>query len=286
MKKKNKIITLLTFLFIFNIFFTNKCYAQEKKDNPCGNFTYLKLTTGDYIPGYGKWAENLYGYLLNDFQQMGININKDDIISVTSSDKNIIKINSKKTEFKAQDAGFAYLTIKVRETEQYKGFDYRIPILVFPPNTQGISMSGIPNGKIKIVDGLAFKQTKKHTFMFTFFLGPSSHCFVGNKTKSRVEISTDKNFKNIVKKYTLTPKYFNKKNYKKINNITIYSNEYIWEKFKITKNWNIKYYNSNKNNFGQKKLNKNKDVNYIFKLYGFDIDNYFSLQEFDNLYKK
>ncbi len=142
----------------------------------------------------------------------------------------------------------------------------------------------------------------------------NTHGIIGKNSKSKVEIATDKNFKNIIKKYTLKPKYFNnqkvkivnnikdiglKKNktyylraysYRKFNNLTIYSEEYYFWKFKIKKNGivenDIHTKAKDKENWsGSVELNKNPDEKEILKAYGVNYVD-FDWLKFCELYQK
>lgn len=112
---------------------------------------------------------------------------------------------------------------------------------------------------------------------------------VGKNTTCRVEIATDKKFKNIIKRYTKGAEWFNenqkvyihnlkqngfKRNkkyymraytYRKVKNITIRSETYYVRKFEITGDWRVKELHDNSTSW--KKFKDNPSTMKIFDSY-------------------
>lgn len=229
-------------------------------------------------------------------------LNIGDIESVTS-ESSIIKIDKKyKYLIEAIDSGIAYINVKIKETDNYKGFICRLRVLVYPPDVTGYTFGGIPTNKRKIIDGwFSLPICSKNTLYFKTSPGPRMASEVGKKTNKIFEIATDKNFKHIIKKYDTFKKTLKIKNLKKakikknkiyyirgyykkkVNGITLYSNEYIFKKFKINKNGYIKdYYIKNHS----RKLNKNLSEEEILNKLNIDLNESFDVGQFDELYKK
>lgn len=266
---------------------------KVKAESNIVEMPFYKIESGRLYADKKELYNSIYPY----FEWLDIN----DIESV-KSESSIIKIDEKyKYLIKAIDSGIAYIDVKIKETNNYKGFICRLRVLVYPPDTIGYTMGGIPTNKRKIVNGLSFPICKKNTLCIELTPGPSMSTIVGKKTYKIFEIATDKNFKHIIKKYDTFKKTLKIKNLKKakikknkiyyirgyykkkVNGITLYSNEYGFSKFKINKKGYIKDYYI-KNHF--KKLNKNLSEEEILNKLNIDLNESFDVGQFDELYKK
>lgn len=284
--KKIKIFLLLC-LCALALIPSNKVKAESN----IVEMPFYKIESGNLYVN----KEDLYEELNFWFEWLNIN----DIESVTSQ-SSIINID-KKYRIDAIDSGIANIDVKIKETDNYKGFICRIRVFVCVPDVDGCTMGGIPTGKRKTINGLSFPIGKKNTLRIKFTPGPRMSSCVGKKTHKIFEIATDKNFNHIVKKYDTFKEtlqisnlkkakikknkiYYIRGYYKKkINGINLYSNEYIFIKFKITKKGYIKDYYEN--DFS-KKLNKNLSEEEILNKLNIDLNESFDVGQFDELYKK
>ncbi len=321
MKRKSMLAKLSTLLMLlistFGIFIPNNiCRATEVQGESIPeNILYTPIieTFPDSGERYGMYGENWewvkgFEYVatrLNNCNESAFTFTKDDILSVKSSNPDILNLNSKAIG-ETKDAGAGYIEIKVKETDKYKAFTIRMPFISYPASTlAGISPTNKYTKKGKKV---------KNTLAFGPNCSRKMSGIIGKNSKSIVEISSDKKFNNIIKKYTLKPKYFNnqkvkivnnikdiglKKNktyylraysYRKFNNLTIYSEEYYFWKFKIKKNGivenDIHTKAKDKENWsGSVELNKNPDEKEILKAYGVNYVD-FDWLKFCELYQK
>ena len=248
-----------------------------------------------------KNKDKLFKIIKGHFDSCINGISVQDIIDVKSSDSGVIYIDSNyKTTLK--DAGVCYLEVTVGETTYYKSCVMRLPCIVYPAGMGGMTSSpqNICNKKGKL---------KKNTMTFGFSCNENMSGKLGKTSKCKIEIATDRQFKNIIKSYDLPSKYFNnckevkinnlkkakfKKNkyyyirgytYKNINNAVITSWNYQWSKFKINSKWKVISSWKNKDwGFENDFVDNVEDENALLQV----ISDYkkFDYIEFDNLYKK
>ena len=313
MKNKQKMIKfILLFLTLFSILmFSKNSYAAGeispdniyKNDIPwtgivCNIYSIKEVYYYDSneheVGGYEFIAE-----IINNSNVGKFSFTKNDIQSVTSNNPNILKVVSSK-KLVAKDAGATYLEVKMKETNEYKPFTIRIPVVVYPSIQTGpiiCSKEILKKGKYKYVP---------NTLAFSF-TSSAMGATISKNCKLRVDIAKDKNFKEIIKSYNLNYKYSNKSKVKEINNIKkiglkknktyyirgyayknykdqkINSTEYYYGKFKVNKKGFIKRYLSNSSS-GWKDMN-NLESEEIIKLYDINhID--FEPDYFDEIYKK
>lgn len=302
MMKRNKFLSFTTLILMFvmlsvfgGILCSKEVYAMQSK-NDLSTFSFIdgSYKTGDYI--YNN-ADELYSSLYYFIPDINSNM-----IESIETDNNIIKIN-KKGNIIANDAGIGYIDVSIKESDKYKPFKLRLYNLVYPTDLCGGVITGFRAKTYTMWKGFAIPDAIPNTFETTFY--PPTHHFVGKNTKSVIELATDKNFKHIIKTWKVSPKCFNGEKplkvktlkkakikkcktyylrgycYKKINNITIYSNEICKFRFKYNKKGFSKI---TKSYF--LKFNKNLPEDEIYKAAGLNLKNYFDHTEFDSLFLK
>lgn len=315
MKRKitlTKLSTLLMlFIFTFGILVSNSvCKAA-----------YITDYDDSYLDFY-KWQSNCSTPIFNSkkgiFNHMHQNMDWliiDDIISITSSDESVIKVNSDGKVISG-DCGFAFINISIRETEKYKAFNYKIYVLVYPPAIGGVGTGQLANKKTKIQKGSIEKINQKNSLFFCqTFVGENSSfekVSIGKNSKCVFQIASDKNFKHIIKEYDLSPKYYNKakeikiKNIKKLklkknktyyarayafhkynDDLTLYCKEYGWFKFKFNKKGYLPPKNYDEDLKEMKKNPSDKEILQIMLgITEYNTNHYFNHWKFDQKYLK
>ncbi len=313
MKNKQKMTKfILLFLTLFSVLMFNKnSYAagEISPDNIYKNdipwIAYIleidnikEIYYYDYagdrhaVEGYEYIAE-----IINNSNDGEFSFTKNDIQSVTSNNPNILKVVSSK-KLVAKDAGATYLEVKMKETNEYKPFTIRIPVVIYP-TTQA---QDVLSNKVKLIKG-------KYKYIPNTLAFSAASAVMGatisKNCKLRIDIAKDKKFKKIVKSYNLNYKYSNKSKVKEINNIKkiglkknkiyyirayaykkykgqkINSTEYFYRKFKFNKKGIIKIYKISRSyndmsHIKPEEMLKLYDINYV------DLD----YDYFDEMYKK
>lgn len=304
MKRKLMLkISILSMLliFTFGIFISNNtCKASEIQNNSIPDDCIYEVDgiyrySGDVV---FKKKANIYDELHQFFQWL----KEDDIISIISSDQNIISTNSN-GKVVAEDPGVAYLNISIKETENYKSFDVRYYVVVNIPKDSDIGIGQTVDKKKKgeIRHGFYFPALKKNTLEIGNLPGPHKVAKWSKNTTLVYEIASDKKFNKIIKKYKSSSNKTKKKiknlkkigikknkkfyvrvyAYKKISDkITLYSENSQWADIKMMKNENLKNYHH-----GYIKM-KNPTDKEILMEFGIEDRRNFDLGKFEALYKK
>lgn len=206
---------LLYFVLTVVLVLTNNTnvYATETVDSNNIEQNYIIENILTTQTGSSSYSKNFVNYIINDLnmKQDDLNINRSHIISIKSSDSSVAKV---KSNFQVEwvDAGAGYLDITIKESENYKQFVARYFYVVRPPFIGGYTSP-------RNIEGDKGKKIKNTLYFCFLATGHDMSEYVGRKSKCRVEIATDKNFKKIVKRYTYSPKQFNKGKSKSIKNI-------------------------------------------------------------------